>query len=305
MEDYEEKRQRALDTSLSYIAECLGFTVEKISGSKYLTLKEHDSVRIYNDKTYTRFSDHSGGTSIDFVMNFTNHDTFPDAVDFINELSGQPQYREFSLHKEEKKEKEDTAEFVLPEKNSDYRHTYAYLTNRGISRKTIDLFIHQKILYEEKVHHNMVFIGYDEENIPRFAFQRGTYDINGKKFKRDVSGSQKEYGVHLDGNNGCVHVFEASIDMMSYIDIKGKDGTSYIALDGLSELPLDHYLDNHKDITKICFCLDSDEPGRNTAEKLRNKYESMGYEVNMDLPISKDWNEELINSLPINKTIRR
>lgn len=296
MDNYQEKRDNAVNTSLCFVAESLGFTPERVANG-LMTLKEHDSVRIYNDKTYTRFSDHTGGSTIDFVMNFTDR-SFNDAVDYINGLNGSSSYidlqQKYSSYKEEYKKKEPV-DFVLPEKNSDYRHTYAYLTkNRGLSRDTIDLFIHEKILYEDKEHHNMVFVGYDDNNEPKFAFKRGTYDADGKKYKRDVPGSMKEYGVCLKGRGTTVFVFEAPIDMMSYIDLWGKTEASYLSLDGLADAALQHFLDSNKNIKKICFCLDSDEPGQDACEKLSQKFFAEGYECVSDVPSGKDWNEELL-----------
>ena len=44
-------------------------------------------------------------------------------------------------------------------------------------------------------------------------------------------------------------------------------------------LPLETFLKEHPQIRSIKFCLDNDGPGRAAAEKLMQKYDEAGYEV--------------------------
>lgn len=53
------------------LAKQMGFTV--VQSGRFFSLKEHDSVRIYPEtNTYYQFSSGTGGSPIDFLMNFAN-----------------------------------------------------------------------------------------------------------------------------------------------------------------------------------------------------------------------------------------
>ena len=58
----------------------------------------------------------------------------------------------------------------------------------------------------------MVFVGTDASGTPKFASMRGVFDRNGKSFKCDVEGNDKQYGFHLH-REACIEivVFEAAI----------------------------------------------------------------------------------------------
>ena len=72
-----------------------------------------------------------------------------------------------------------------------------------------------KILYEEKEHHNLVFLGKDKDGIVRYATKRGTADIYGKKYRGDVAGNDKNYGINIVNEKSTeLKVFEANIDLM-------------------------------------------------------------------------------------------
>ena len=51
---------------------------------------------------------------------------------------------------------------------------------------------------------------------------RGVFDREGKAFKCDVAGNDKNYGFNIwYGQSDEVMVFEAAIDLMSYVEIRG------------------------------------------------------------------------------------
>ena len=124
----------------------------------------------------------------------------------------------------------------------------------------------------------------------------GTYDLNGKTYKGDVSGNDKKYGVNIISKNSkTINVFEACIDMMSYCCITGDlCKTNKIALGMLSDNPLQTFLKENSQIENINFYLDMDEPGRKAAHDLELKYTSLGYNVeNKELEFGKDVNDYL------------
>ena len=66
-----EERESAMQVSLTSLARSLGYTPIK-QGSLW-TLKEMDSLKIHNDKSWYRWSgrgNRTGGSQIDFLMEF-------------------------------------------------------------------------------------------------------------------------------------------------------------------------------------------------------------------------------------------
>ena len=77
------------------------------------------------------------------------------------------------------------------------------------------------LLYEDAEHHNCVFVGKDHAGQAKYAGLRGTYDRDGKGFRGDVTGSDKNVGFAIphDPTSNQVRVFEAPIDLMSYLSL--------------------------------------------------------------------------------------
>ena len=91
-------------------------------------------------------------------------------------------------------------------------------------------------------------------------------------------------------------VFEAAIDLMSYVDIFADHESNKLALGMLADAPLATFLREHPQISFIRFCLDGDSPGRKAAAELMGKYFGLGYEVEDCPPPAgyKDYNEWLV-----------
>ena len=92
-------------------------------------------------------------------------------------------------------------------------------------------------IYEEKEHHNVIFVGRDADGIPRYAHCRGTGEI---KYRGDVAGSDKAFGFCHRGTDNQLFVFEAAIDLLSFIQLFPKDWKkrSYLSLGGVSSVAL-------------------------------------------------------------------
>lgn len=107
---------------------------------------------------------------------------------------------------------------MLPEANEDNRRVFSYLRKRGIAYQVIENYINAGLLYEDKHHHNCIFVGRNLEGKAVFANKRGTYDRNGVGYKGDVAGADKKIAFRLPCNpqNNSMFVFESSIDLMSY-----------------------------------------------------------------------------------------
>lgn len=295
----------AKQVDLCRVAEHLGYTVKRIG--KYHTLKEMDSIRIYDRSHWCRFSrrhdrGENGGSQIDFLRVFAGMDV-KEAVFWLLDFAGyrrQENVREVRNLVPAKEKEEKKKPFVLPEPAGSNAYLYRYLEReRGIARPVIDFFVKKGILYEAKNYHNIVFVGTDGNGVPKFASMRGVFDKDGKGFKCDVAGNDKRYGFHFHcpGSREVV-VFEAAIDLMSHITMFPGYRAGMVALGMLADAPLETFLTEYPEVEKIRFCLDNDGPGRKAAESLKEKYAGKGYETEIFLPPEpyKDfnqWNVEL------------
>lgn len=306
----EEELALAKTADLVDVAAQWGYTPRKIGN--FHTLKEMDSLRIYNRRSWCRFSRRydrgvNGGSQIDFLRVFAGMEV-KEAVLWLLDFIG---YRRDMQPVENRKWKttqtrtvqkpqEEKKPFVLPKKAMDARYLYEYLTQeRGISKETIDYFYKKGLIYESRPYHNIVFLGNDSKGVTRFASQRGVFDREGKSFKCDVAGNDKRYGFNLTNESSKeIVVFEAAIDLMSYVELYRDFDTNMLALGMLGDEPLLVFLEDHPQIQSIRFCLDNDVPGREATDRLMQKYYELGYEVEDRPPPHdyKDYNEWLVNT---------
>lgn len=300
-----EELALAKTVDLTAVAARLGYSVKRVG--KYHTLKEMDSIRIYNRSSWFRWSreyepGQNGGSQIDFLRVFAGMEV-KEAVFWILEFMG---YQKSETWEQkmipsiiQKKEAEEKP-FLLPVRANNCDWIYPYLeTERGISKQVIDYFVNAGLIYEERLHHNIVFKGNNRNGDTLFASMRGVQDKEGKIFKCDVAGNNKNYGFNTwNENSHELIVFEAAIDLLSYTDIYSDFETNKLALGMLSDAPLVSFLQENPQIQNIKFCLDNDEPGRKAAETLMQKYYELGYEVENCPPPEgyKDYNEWLVEA---------
>ena len=294
-----EIKRRFTDTEMQIVRETdllellthLGYQVKRIG--RYHTTAEMDSLRIKDRRTWFRYSQNTGGDAITLVQQFCGK-TFPEAVEYLLAFNGRardsPAQAAPSV-----KQAEPPKPFALPPRNADDRRVFAYLRKRGIAAQVIRQFMNSGLLYEDAEHHNCVFVGRNSAGQAKYACLRGTYDRDGKGFRGDVTGSDKNTGFPIpsDPSLDLVRVFEAPIDLMSYLSLH-REPINAVALCGLYDGALETYLKDHPSIKRITLCLDTDAPGRAAAQQLKDKYSARGYAVTAEEPCSgKDWNEYL------------
>ena len=283
--------QIARETDLPELLTHLGYQVRRIG--RYHTTAEMDSLRIKDRRKWFRYSQNTGGDAITFLQQFCGK-SFPEAVEYLLAFHGRARDSPTKAVSSVKRD-EVQKPFTLPPRNADDRRAFAYLRKRGIAAQVIRQFLNAGLLYEDAVHHNCVFVGRDESGQAKYAGLRGTYDLDGPGFKGDAPGSDKNTGFSLphDLRSDRVRVFEAPIDLMSYLTLH-RDTTNAVALCGLYDGALQTYLQAHPEIRRIALCLDADEPGQKAAQQLQEKYQLQGYAVTVEKPrCGKDWNEYL------------
>ena len=279
MQYTEEQIIRANQTDLVSFLSAQGEQLGK-SGKEY-RWKKHDSVTVSGNRWY-RHSQGRGGYPVDFVMEFYNA-TFPEAVKMLTGEEGEGRNSACPA---------PSPDFRLPEKEENNDRIIRYLTeNRGIEKNMVEEWIGSGDIYEEKKHHNVVFVGRDADGIPRYAHCRGTGET---KYRGDVAESDKSYGFCHRGTDNQLFVFEAAIDLLSFIQLFPKDWKkrSYLSLGGISSAALMAFLSERPQITSVFLCLDNDHAGNEACEKLAGEIPD-GYRVIRLKPARKDWNEIL------------
>lgn len=283
----------ARETDLPDLLENLGYQVRRIGS--YYTTKEMDSIRIKNRRTWRRYSENTGGDAITFLQRFENM-SFPEAVEYLLARNGRARDSPQEPRQAKPPPKEEKIPFALPPPNGNHRRVFAYLRKRGIAAQVINAFLNGGLLYEDAEHHNCVFVGRDASGTAVFANKRGTYDLDGSGFKGDVPGSDKAVAFRLpcDPARDNLYVFEAPIDLMSYLTLHREMTGNAVALCCLHDGALDTYLKEHPHLRRIVLCLDADKWGRTATERIRDAYTKKGYTVTTQTPAhGKDWNEYL------------
>ena len=298
MEEYtREQIQRADDTDLYVFLSGRGEQFKRC-GKEYRWLR-HDSVMINKSEWY-RFSQNKGGHAIDFMKEFYGL-SFAEAV---KELLGE----EGAGETNRRTGKEDAGRqkvcpiplpgLELPERNESCEIARKYLIEqRKLSEQLVDQMIAKGDIYESKNYHNVVFVGRDKEQNPRYTAMRGT-DEN--RYRGEARGSEKAYGFGHIGTDEKLFVFESPIDLLSYITAVPEEWEmhSYISLGGLSEKAMKRMYTEYPHIHSIYLCLDNDEPGN---ERCRQFVSLIPEELSVYRlePVKKDWNECLVAEVPV------
>ena len=304
MEEYtREQIQRADDTDLYVFLSGRGEQFKRC-GKEYRWLR-HDSVMINKSEWY-RFSQNKGGHAIDFMKEFYGL-SFAEAV---KELLGEEGVGETNR----RTAKEDAGRqkvcpiplpgLELPERNESCEIARKYLIEqRKLSEQLVDQMIEKGDIYESKNYHNVVFVGRDKEQNPRYAAMRGT-DEN--RYRGEARGSEKAYGFGHIGTNEKLFVFESPIDLLSYITAVPEEWEkhSYISLGGLSEKAMKRMYTEYPHIHSIYLCLDNDEPGNERCRQFVSMIPEEFCVFRLE-PAKKDWNECLVAGLPVKEMAKQ
>lgn len=291
----EEEKMTANSVDLADFLRVRGEKLER-AGREYKLIYSddsgsHDSITI-RGSTWFDHKNQTGGGAIKFMQYHYGMD-FPTAV---QELLGQRVTSLSSVPMKSTKQSEKQKDFRLPEANDNMHRVFAYLIKqRFIAAEVITHFAKRKLLYEDKEHHNAVFVGADENGVPRQAHKRGTTTF-GKSFRQTVEGSDTKYSFAHFGESGKLFIFEAPIDMLSYLTLHPEKWQehSYIAMNGVYENAVLTALKGHSNLSEIVICTDNDVGGIDAADRLSDILEESGYaDIKRILPTNKDWNEDL------------
>ena len=255
------------------------------SGKEY-RWKAHDSLTVCGNKWF-RHSQSKGGFPVDFVMEFYGK-SFPEAVQMLTGEPGEVQ---------PEADPAPSPAFRLPLRNVTNANILNYLTQeRKLSPSLVNFFIAAGDIYEDAAHHNVVFVGRDADGHPRYASSRG---IN-EKFRQDAAGAEKTFGFAHRGTDKQLLVFEAPIDLLSFIELFPKNWQqhNYLSLGGVSGKALRQFLSERPDVERVFLCLDADKAGEDACKRLTALLPDT-VSVTRIQPCMKDWNDVLVHRAEI------
>ena len=280
----DEQLQRASGIDIVAMLQGQGEKLKK-QGRVYRWLR-YDSTVIDRNRWY-RHSREIGGGPIQFMQHFYGMD-FVDAVKYLLDGEEGAEFVQASRTPEPK------LPFTPPKLSKNMHRTFAYLIKtRKIDADIVQHFVNEKKIFETEEYHNAAFCGYDEKGEMKQMHLRST--LPGNRFFMDIDGSDKQYYFRHIGTNSDVYVFEAPIDMLSYITMNKENWqeSSYVCLGGVAIDALKNVLNTNEQISKVYMCVDRDEAGDKTVKRIGGELNEMGYEWERILPENKDWNEEL------------
>ena len=255
------------------------------SGKEY-RWKAHDSLTVCGNKWF-RHSQSKGGFPVDFVMEFYGK-SFPEAVQMLTEEPGEVQPETDPV---------PSPAFRLPLRNVTNANILSYLTQeRKLSPSLVNFFIAAGDIYEDSSHHNVVFVGRDADGHPRYASSRGIRE----KFRQDAAGAEKAFGFAHRGTDKQLLVFEAPIDLLSFIELFPKNWQqhNYLSLGGVSGKALRQFLSERPDVERVFLCLDADKAGEDACKRLAALLPDT-VSVTRIQPCMKDWNDVLVHRAEI------
>ena len=255
------------------------------SGKEY-RWKTHDSLTVCGNKWF-RHSQSKGGFPVDFVMEFYGK-SFPEAVQMLTGEPGEVQ---------PEADPAPSPAFRLPLRNVTNANILNYLTQeRKLSPSLVNFFIAAGDIYEDAAHHNVVFVGRDADGHPRYASSRGIQE----KFRQDAAGAEKAFGFAHRGTDKQLLVFEAPIDLLSFIELFPKNWQqhNYLSLGGVSGKALRQFLSERPDVERVFLCLDADKAGEDACKRLAALLPDT-VSVTRIQPCMKDWNDVLVHRAEI------
>ena len=304
-----EEIQRAKEMDLyTYLKNYDPEELVHFSRDTYMT-RTHDSLKISNGMWFWFSRGIGGKTALEYLIQVKEY-SFIQAVETILGYA-----KESPPIQYKKQEKIKNVKLILPKKSDSNDRVINYLISRGIDKDIINECIDNNLIYEDLPNHNVVFVGYDKNNTPRYAGVRAT---NSSRYMKDAYGSHKAFSFKLDSieKNDEVHLFESAIDLLSYATIQKIDNKEWyndnlLSLAGVyqpakkldeSKIPLalNYYLNQNQKTKKIYLHFDNDSAGRIATMALKTVLPKQ-YEVIDDPPqVGKDFNDFLCAKVGIN-----
>ncbi|WP_231572576.1 toprim domain-containing protein [Halobacillus sp. BBL2006] len=258
---------------------------------RYYRHQVHDSLVIKDQMYAWNSRDEKGAGVINFAKMFYGM-SFPEAVLDLNEQG----YKVKDKFQQQKLK--EPYQYPSQYEVNDRTKAKAYLTKeRKIHPKIVNWLDSKDLIAQDKLG-NVVFKWKQHGEIVG-ADRQGTSPMkDGRMFKGIDRNSHGSAGFSVDiGKPNSIYLFESPIDALSYWSIKREklQNTRLVSMSGLKRQTMIDEIkrmgkEGHK-VKQITFCTDNDKAGREFA----NKYHRLMVTSvpSIDLPIKKDWSEEL------------
>lgn len=283
-------REKARTTDLAQFLRQQGEKVSRV-GNEYVWMDGSEKVSIRGNLWFNQY-EQEGGDTIAFVEKYFNK-SYEESVAFLLDVSIGS-----ITHSDHPEQKKDDGVFRLPMPNENNDQVIKYLTkDRMISEDVVNAFIDLGLIYESKKYHNAVFVGIDKNGEARHAHKRGTHE---SLYKGNSRNSDPEYSFHYHGDSPFMFLFEAPIDMLSFISMYLPDeweDHSYAAACSVSDKVLFQMLKDNPHIECVFLALDNDEAGNKAIKRIRSRLDEMGIYHRTCIPDEKDWNEVLVKKV--------
>lgn len=310
MQYTQEQYEKAEQTSIVDLLGKMGYSLQRV-GNGRLRVKKMDSIEISVERNcFYRHSHQEGGGAVQLFMMLTGKNT----QEAVQELCGED--LGFITIRQEKKvdDKIEKKAFVLPTRAPHHRHVFAYLQKeRKILPAIISEMMHQKKLYETvfenrgREYYNCVFVGENAQGEAVHASTRFARSAQGKSWRIE-SGSDSLHPFSMTGNNDRLCIYESPIDALSGASLEALAQRDWqadhrLALHGLSQRPIETYLQEHSEIKHLVFCLDNDvesvlkgeeNHGQVATKQMREHFGEKGYSSEYLLTDYKDLNQALV-----------
>ena len=275
----EEQKRQANEVDLVEFLRSKGEPLIR-SGPEFRMSSNH-SVTVSGNEWYDHATEKGGGP-VSFLKEFHGMNYQQAVLTLLGQDIGQPFPQADTPREKVKKE------FSLPPANDNNRRAFAYLLkHRHLDRGVLTAFVRLELIYEDKGYHNAVFVGKDRDGTAHHAHKRST-NSQGKSFRMTVEGSDFRYAFNWPGSSGHLLVFEAPIDMLSFISTHHDSNWArhnYVALCGTSSQPLLGMLERYPNIETVHLALDNDQAGQLATRRLAKVVREKGLAVDALVPV--------------------
>lgn len=269
------------------------------SGSHYWKLEEHDSFVYDEVKKAVHWNSHGvHGSIIDLYMDINGCDRSAAITALRARLWSEPQKRQPAPSvPPPPKAPPERKDFVLPEKDpGNWRRVYAYLLKtRGLDHHVVKWLAASNIIYPD-ARGNLVYVSQYQD----YAAKKGT----GSHYRSVVEGGNytARFCMNFSPQATKLIVSEAFIDAASFASLLQRHDLNfldyaYLSLESCYEGPLQGALQKLPALQTIYLAQDSDAGGMKSRQRCRALLEKEGFSGRVidKIPLSKDWNEELLS----------
>ena len=304
-----EEIEAAANTSLIDFLASVGEPVKRVGSSIKWVGRGNDSVFIIpqSPHMFKHFSTGETGNAIKFCQTKLGMG-FQEAVKALNGSNSASSFADAKG----KRGGKTKGPFVMPRRSADQTKAYKYLSEeRGIHKDVLDYFIARGDIYGTEPYSNIAFLYKDFNGNFAGAIKRGFPPNNFKGNHENSNIAQycfrHEAQTPTASQRGPGHlfVFEAPIDMLSYISMIEQSSrhnwqtSSYLATGGIHASAgikyIEHMIKAAKPPSTIYLCQDNDKAGMDARLNMIRGLVKLGYTGNIKCHYSenKDWNMDL------------